>query len=258
MARLEGKVAIVTGSAGGIGEATAKLFAQEGAKVVIADIKAEEGKKVAQEIRQAGGEAFYYFLNVTSEEHWQGLMAATIERYGKLNVLVNNAGIGVLADVDEETLEGWHRTIEVNATGVFLGIKYAVMKMKDNGEPCSIINRSSIDGMVAEPGHISYCASKGAVRLITKAAALDCGLKGYNIRVNSVHPGYIPTPINVQMALRQGGSIEEFYNKMAKLHPIGRVGRPIDIAYLDVYLASDESSWTTGAEFVIDGGYTIV
>ena len=256
MDRLKGKVAIVTGGAAGIGEATTRLFAQEGAKVVIADIDRAKGERVAGQIGQDGGEAVYLPLDVTNEDDWKTLMAATKEKYGKLNVVVNNAGIAVLGGTETETLEGWNRTMEVNSTGVFLGTKYAIMAMKNSPEPCSIINRSSIDGKVGEPGHVAYVASKGAVTLLTKAAALECAENGYNIRVNSVHPGYILTPMMGEEARQEGMDPKEYIEMMGKMHPLGRVGRPIDVAYIDLYLASDESTWTTGAEFVVDGGYT--
>ncbi len=256
MERLQGKVAIVTGSAEGIGEATARMFAQEGAKVVVADINQEKGQKIAEEIRQAGGDAIFIRLDVASEENWQEIIAATIEKYGKLNVLVNNAGISQAKDIESTTLEDWNRIMAVNATGVFLGTKYAIAAMKDNGERCSIINRSSIDGQIAEPGLFTYCASKGAVTILTKSAALCCGEKGYTIRVNSVHPGYVHTALTEEEAAGYGLEPEEYFKKVGKQHPLGCIGEPDDIAYIDVYLAADESKWTTGAEFVVDGGWT--
>jgi len=256
MGRLEGKVAVVTGSAEGIGQATADLFAREGAKVVVADINREKGEQVAQAIRQAGGEAIFHHLDVTREDSWQELIETTVEKYGRLTVLVNNAGISAAKDIEATTLEDWNRIMTVNATGVFLGTKFAIAAMKDNGESCSIINRSSIDGQIAEPGLFAYCASKGAVTILTKSAALSCGQKGYKIRVNSVHPGYIHTALTEEEARGYGLEPQEYFEKVGKQHPLGRIGVPMDIAYIDVFLASDESSWATGAEFVIDGGWT--
>jgi len=256
MGRLEGKVAIVTGAAEGIGEATAKLFAQEGAKVVVADINQAKGQKVAEGIRQDGGEARFIPLDVTSEESWQALMEATIKEYGQLTVQVNNAGISLAKDVEATTLADWNRIMNVNATGVFLGTKYAILTMKNNSQSCSIINRSSIDGQIAEAGLFAYCASKGAVTILTKSAALACGEKGYTIRVNSVHPGYIATALADEEARGYGLEPEEYYKKVGAAHPIGRIGTPLDVAYLDLYLASDESGWATGSEFVVDGGWT--
>ena len=256
MGRLDNKVAIVTGSAEGIGEATAKLFAKEGAKVVVADINATKGKEVVNEIQQKGGDAIFFSLDVTKEKDWQGLMNETTQKYGKLNVIVNNAGISRAKDIENTSLEDWNDIMGVNPTGVFLGTKYAIETMKDNGELCSIINRSSIDGQIAESGLFAYCASKGAVTILTKSAALCCGEKGYKIRVNSVHPGYIHTALTEEEARGYGLEPEEYFVKVGKQHPLGCIGEPDDIAYIDVYLASDESKWTTGAEFVVDGGWT--
>jgi len=256
MGRLDNKVAIVTGSAEGIGKSTAILFAKEGARVVVADINETKSKKVVDEIQQAGGNAVFFLLDVTDEKQWKSLMKMTVEKYGKLNIVVNNAGISRAKDIENTTLKDWNEIMDVNATGVFLGTKYAIETMKDNGEPCSIINRSSIDGQIAEPGLFAYCASKGAVTILTKSAALCCGEKGYKIRVNSVHPGYIHTALTEEEARGYGLEPEEYFEKVGKQHPLGCIGEPNDIAYIDVYLASDESKWTTGAEFVVDGGWT--
>jgi 3(or 17)beta-hydroxysteroid dehydrogenase len=256
MGRLDSKVAIVTGSAEGIGKATAILFAKEGAKVVVADINETKGQEVVDEIKQAGGDAIFFLLDVTNEKQWQSLMKMTTDKYGKLNVVVNNAGISRAKDIEDTTLKDWNEIMGVNATGVFLGTKNAIETMKDSGELCSIINRSSIDGQIAESGLFAYCASKGAVTILTKSAALCCGEKGYKIRVNSVHPGYIHTALTEEEARGYGLEPEEYFVKVGKQHPLGCIGEPNDIAYIDVYLASDESKWTTGAEFVVDGGWT--
>ena len=256
MGRLDNKVAIVTGSAEGIGKATAVLFGKEGAKVVVADINETKGKEVVDEINKAGGDAIFFLLDVINEKQWKELMGTTVKKYGKLNVIVNNAGISRAKDIENTSLDDWNEIMGVNATGVFLGTKYAIEAMKDNGELCSIINRSSIDGQIAESGLFAYCASKGAVTILTKSAALCCGEKGYNIRVNSVHPGYIHTALTEEEARGYGLEPEEYFVKVGKQHPLGCIGEPDDIAYIDVYLASDESKWTTGAEFVVDGGWT--
>ncbi len=255
LGRLQGKVAVVTGSAEGIGEATVRLFAREGAKVVVADINEDKGRRVAQEIQKGGEAALFVRLDVTSEENWRSLMQETVARYGKLNILVNNAGVSRIADIEDTTLEDWDATMAVNAKGVFLGTKSAILTMKDNGELCSIVNRSSIDGLVAEPDLFSYCASKGAVTTLTKSAALSCGAKGYKIRVNSVHPAYVHTSMTKGEAAGYGITKEEYVERMKAIHPIG-VGEPLDVAYMDIYLASDESKWVTGAAFTIDGGVT--
>ena len=253
--RLEGKVAIVTGSADGIGKATAELFAREGAKVVVADINQTKGMKVAEKIGEKGGEAVYFYVDVTNERDWQSVMEETVKKYGKLNILVNNAGISKIADIENTTLEDWHAIMAVNATGVFLGTKHAIMTMKNNGELCSIVNRSSIDGLVAEPDLFAYCASKGAVTTMTKSAALSCGARGYKIRINSVHPAYVHTSMTKGEAAGYGLSEEKYIERMKTIHPIG-IGEPLDVAFLDLYLASDESKWVTGTAFIIDGGVT--
>ena len=256
MGRLTGKVAIVTGGAMGIGAATTEMFAREGASVVLADVDEAAGRFHVAGITGAGDTATFMKLDVRSEDEWRRVVADTVALYGKLNVLVNNAGISLGHDVEETTLEEWNHLMSVNSTGVFLGMKHAIAAMKDNGERCSIINRSSIDGQIAEAGLFAYCASKGAVTIMTKSAALAVGAKGYTIRVNSVHPGYVHTPLTEKEASDFGLSPAEYFAKVGAQHPIGFIGEPIDIAYLDVYLASDESKWVTGAEFTIDGGWT--
>lgn len=256
MNRLSGKVAIISGGAMGIGEADAKLFTKEGAKVVVADVNETEGKRVAEEIRQDGGEAIFVKLDVSKEEDWKIVIAETLKVYGKLNIVVNNAGVSLGKNIEETTLEDWDWLMGINATGIFLGTKYAIQAMKENGERCSIVNRSSIDGQIAEPGLFAYCASKGAVTILTKSAALYCGEKGYKIRVNSVHPGYVHTALTEKEAADSGLIPDEYFAKVGKMHPIGYIGQPIDIAYADVYLASDESIFVTGSELTIDGGWT--
>jgi NAD(P)-dependent dehydrogenase (short-subunit alcohol dehydrogenase family) len=254
--RLAGKVAIVSGSGNGIGRATAILFAQEDAQVVVADINAHDGERVVEEITSEGNQASFAELDVADESSWSSVVDATVSRYGKLNVLISNAGISLGHDVEETTLDEWDQVMAVNATGVFLGMKHAIRAMKQNGELCSIVNRSSIDGQIGEPGLLAYCASKGAVTVMTKSAALAVGAKGYRIRVNSVHPGYVNTRMVDKEAADFGLTRDEYREKVGLEHPIGFIGETIDIAYLDLYLASDESRWVTGAEFTIDGGYT--
>lgn len=256
MDRLKGKVAVISGSASGIGRGTAMLFAAEGAKVIVADIQEEGGAAVVKEIEEAGGEAVFVRLDVRSEGDWKNVFHTAVERYGKVNVCVNNAGISDAKDIEATSLADWNRVMDINSTGVFLGTKYAIEAMKNNGENCSIVNRSSIDGQIAEAGLCAYCASKGSVRILTKAAALACGEKHYKIRVNSVHPGYIATPLTEVEAKGYGITPEEYFKRVGAMHPIGFIGEPIDIAYIDLYLASEESRWVTGAEFTIDGGFT--
>jgi len=256
MRRLEGKIAIITGSAMGIGEADAKLFAQEGAKVVVADINVDEGNRVVNEINKNRYDAHFSKLDVSKECDWQRVIEEVLMKYGKLNILINNAGISLGKNIEETSLEEWECVMDINSTGVFLGTKYGIEAMKKNSEPCSIINRSSIDAIIGEAGLVAYCASKGAVRILTKSAALHCGERGYNIRVNSVHPGYVHTALTEKEAKDSGLTIKQYFEKVGKMHPIGHIGEPMDIAYLDLYLASDESRWVTGSEYVIDGGYT--
>ena len=251
MSRVAGKVAIVTGAANGIGKATAVLLAREGAKVVVADLQEEAGHNTVAEIKAAGGEAVFVKLNVTQEAEWQQAIATAEQTFGKLDVAVNNAGIAYNGTVESTSLEDWQRVQSINLNSVFLGTKYAVEAMKKVGSG-SIINLSSIEGLVGDPTLAAYNASKGGVRLFTKSAALHCAKSGYKIRINSVHPGYIWTPM-VQGLTKDA---VEARQKLVDLHPLGHLGEPDDIAYGILYLASDESKFMTGSELVIDGGYT--
>jgi cyclopentanol dehydrogenase len=254
--QLEGKVAFISGGARGMGAAEARLFAKEGAKVAIGDVLETEGRQVEAEIVEAGGEALFIRLDVTIEEDWRKAIQATVRRFGKLNVLVNNAGVGSPRTtrgepirLEDTTGEQWDHVLDVNAKGVFLGTKYAIPEMHKAGGG-SIINISSIYGMVGSgSGASSYHASKGAVRIFTKAAALQYARDG--IRVNSVHPGFIDTPMTER--LRSNPQQRE---DLIRRTPLGRIGIPEDVAYGVLFLASDESSFMTGSELVIDGGYT--
>jgi NAD(P)-dependent dehydrogenase (short-subunit alcohol dehydrogenase family) len=242
--RLKDKVAIVTGAAHGMGEAEARLFAREGAKVVVADVLGEEAEAVAADIR-AGGDAMAAAIDVTSEPAWVALIEKTVARYGRLDILVNNAGISGSAVGDPDGLQGWDRIIAVNQTSVFLGTKLAAEQMAKTGGG-AIVNISSIMGFVGGTGgHPAYSASKGAVRIYTKSAAVRYGPLG--IRVNSVHPGYMPPMLNATNA-------NERADKIA-LTPLRRLGEPIEVAYGVLFLASDEASFVTGTELVIDGGF---
>lgn len=243
--RLKDKVAIITGGGHGMGEAEARLFAKEGAAVVIADVLPEMGEHVAAEIQAVQGRARFIQTNVTSETDWQRLIAETISTYGRLDILVNNAGISGSSVGDSDALEGWNKLMAVNAAGVFLGTKLAAQAMIPNGRG-SIVNISSIMGFVGSAdSHPGYAASKGAVRLYTKAAAAKYGPHG--IRVNSVHPGYMPPMLNATNAAGRAAKIEQT--------PLRRLGEPIEVAYGVLFLASDEASFVTGTELVIDGGY---
>ncbi len=252
MDRVKGKVAIVTGGAGGLGKAHASLLAKEGAKVVVTDMDEAQGKKVADEINKQGGEAIFIKHDVSREVDWSRVIRETLERFGKLDVLVNNAGVNVWKKIEETSLEEWRWLMSINLDGVFLGTKYAMGAMKKSGGG-SIINISSAAGIIGTLDTSAYHASKGGVRIFTKAAALECSKAGYdyNIRVNSIHPGVIKTPM-VEGLL----SDEEKRKAALSWHPIGHFGEPEDIAYGVLYLASDESKFITGAELVIDGGWT--
>jgi 3(or 17)beta-hydroxysteroid dehydrogenase len=252
MDRVKGKVALITGAASGIGQATASLLAQEGAKVIVSDINVSEGKDTVDEIKNKGGDAIFVKHDVTSEHEWNNIIEKAVGTYGKLDVLVNNAGISPYKSIEDTSLEEWRRVMAVNVEGVFLGTKYAIKAMKKTGGG-SIINISSAAGIVGFKNSAHYCASKGAVRTFTKAAALECSKVGYdyNIRINSVHPGVIDTPLK--------RSLDKFHTStevdIENIIPIGRMGQPIDIAYVVLFLASDDSEYATGAEFVIDGGW---
>ena len=245
--RLEGKVAIVTGGAGSLGAADARLLAKEGARVVIADIIDGKGQEIATEIINAGGEALYLHLDVTSEADWQSIVDETIKRYGTIDTLVNNAGIPSSSVSDPMDLDGWRRIMDVNATSVYLGTR-AVIPVMQKARQGSIINMSSIMGFVGGAGgHPAYGASKGAVRIFTKATAVKYGPDG--IRANSIHPGYMP-PMS-------GGKTppDSVQEERIRLTPLQRNGEATEVAYGVLFLASDESSFVTGTELVIDGGF---
>lgn len=249
MGRLDGKVTLISGGAKGQGAVEARLFVREGAKVVFGDILDDDGKRVEAEIRATGGAATYVHLNVTREADWQAAVATAVQTYGKLNVLVNNAGILLRAKIEEMNEADWDRIMAVNVKGVFLGTKHAIPAMRQAGGG-SIVNISSTAGLVASPGQTAaYIATKGAVRLFTKATAIQHAKE--NIRCNSVHPG----PIATDMIKDMLGSPAMLEQRMRRL-PMGRVGTPDDVAYGVLYLASDESSYVTGSELVIDGGTT--
>ncbi len=246
--RLENKVALISGGARGMGAVEARLFTSEGAKVVIGDVLEAEGRQTEAEINEAGGECLFIHLDVTEEASWEQSVAATVSRFGKLDILVNNAGIARMSNVEDTSEAEWDLVMDINAKGVFLGTKAAIPAMRKAGGG-SIVNISSIAGLVG--GRTSaYSASKGAVRLLTKSTAIQYA--GEGIRANSVHPGVIESPMTLAIML----DTEEGRERAAARHPLGRVGQPEDIAYGVLFLASDESSFMTGSELVIDGGLT--
>jgi NAD(P)-dependent dehydrogenase (short-subunit alcohol dehydrogenase family) len=245
--RLPGKVAIITGGAHGMGAEETKLFAREGARVVIADVLEEEGKQLEAEVSQSGGEAMFLRTDVTAEADWQRLVETTVARFGRLDILVNNAGLSSTSEADPLDTEGWRRIMEVNATGVFLGTKYAIRAMQQAGGG-AIVNISSIMGFVGgESGHPAYHASKGAVRIFTKATAVKYGPDG--IRANSVHPGFMPPMRSARP--RDTADLQ----RLVEWTPLRRTGQPIEVAYGVLFLASEEASFITGTELVIDGGF---
>jgi 3(or 17)beta-hydroxysteroid dehydrogenase len=250
MPRLAGKVAIITGAASGIGQATAKLFAREGAKVVAVDMEEQAGKQTAESIIAEGGEATFIKADVTVSTQVQNAMKATVQKYGKLDILVNNVGISPTGTVVDTKEEVWDRIIDTNLKGVFLGSKYAIPEMKNGGV---IVNMASISGLVARQGEAGYDASKGGVVMLTRAMALDHASQ--NIRVNCVCPGTIWTPL-IQRIVEESDNPAESRKNFERLHPMGRLGKPEEIAYAALYLASDESSFVTGSALVVDGGRT--
>ena len=255
MNRVKNKVAIVTGGASGLGKSSAILLAREGAKIVVTDIDEEDGKKVVQQIKANGGEAIFIKQDVSKEDEWKNVIETTLKTFGKLHILAKSAGIGLGGTVEEVTLEDWKNLIDVNLNGTFLGTQYGIKGMKETGEGGSIINFSSIEGLIGDPNLPAYNASKGGVTIFTKSAALHCARQGYGIRINSIHPAYIWTPM-VENFLKAQGNVEEGKKQLESLHPVGHLGEPDDIGYGVVYLASDESKFMTGSELVIDGGYT--
>ena len=249
--RLDNKVALITGGASGMGASMARIFAGEGAKVVVADMLEDEGKKIVGEITRANGAAIFQRLDVSSEAEWQEAVAATLAAFGKLDILVNDAGISGSDVEDLFDTAAWQRLMAVNATGAFLGMKFAIPEMKKAGGG-SIVNISSISGVTGQRGiHVGYNASKGAVRTLTKAAAVQHGRD--NIRVNSVHPGLMPP-------MRSSGRTADpaLRAKWIEAVPIGRAGRVEEVANAVLFLASDEASYITGTELYVDGGFLAV
>ena len=247
--RLKGKVALITGGARGQGAAEAKLFAKEGAKVVITDILDNEGKKTEAEITETGGKCLYMHHDVTNSKDWETIVSKTVEHFGKIDILLNNAGIAVWGTNDDTSEEIWDSVMDVNAKGVFLGTKHVIPEMKKNGSG-SIINVSSISGIIGQPAiQPVYNASKGAVRIFTKSTAVQYGK--YGIRANSIHPGGVDTDMIAHLT-----EDDERQQRIKEIVPLQRIADPIEIAYGALFLASDESSFMTGSEMVMDGGVT--
>lgn len=250
MGRLDGKVVWITGAASGLGRESALRCAAEGARLIVTDLAAPEA--AAAEIADAGGEAMALVQDVTVEARWEEVADRAEKAFGGFDVLVNNAGMGENRPLAETTLTQWRRMQSVNLDSVFLGTRLAFRRMRPGG---SVINISSILGLVGNAGTAAYCASKGGVRLLSKSAAVEAAQTGLKIRVNSVHPGYIETPMVVD-AVNKRPEPDQVMAYIASRHPVGHLGAPADIAHAVVYLASDESRFVTGAEMVVDGGYT--
>ena len=249
--RLAGKVAMVTGGASGMGRSEATIFAREGARVVVADLLEREGAETVDAIKANGGQARFLRLDVTSEADWRAAVDATVAGFGALHILVNNAGISGTVDQDMLSTAAWDSLMNVNAKGVFLGMKYAIPIMQKAGGG-AIVNISSISGFVGQAGvHMAYNASKGAVRIMTKTAAVQFAKDG--IRVNSVHPGFMPP-----MRTSKTSADPEWRAKMLKAVPMKREGRVEEVAHAVLFVASDEASYITGTELVVDGGYLAV
>lgn len=256
MSRLENKVAVVTGAANGIGRATAQALAREGAAVAVTDLDENDGRETVRLIEGEGGKAQFWRLNVAQESEVQAVFADVVQTFGKLDILVNNAGVtGVDKPTHEVTEEEWDHVFDVDVKGVFFCTKHAIPYMKQNGSG-SIVNLSSIYGLVGSRELAPYHAAKGAVTVMTRKDAATYGHDG--IRVNSVHPGTILTPLVRDLASRGPGGLEGYVKMMSERHPIGHVGEPDDVAYAIVFLASDEAKFITGAALTVDGGYTAV
>lgn len=253
MSRLQGRNALVTGGARGLGEAQVRALVREGARVVIADVDAEAGDALARLINDEGGHALALELDVTSERQWERVMQLTTEEMGTLDILVNNAGIAALGSAEDTELEDWRRVMAVNLDGVFLGTRAGIRAMKQRGG--AIVNISSIKGIVADTFTAAYDASKAGVRNFSKSAALHCARSGYGIRVNTVHPSYIMTDM-VRNAASTMADPDGFLATILAKHPMGRLCEPEDVAHAVVYLASDEAGYINGSEIVVDGGYT--
>ncbi len=252
MGRLRDKVALITGGASGLGKATGQLMAKEGATVILTDLQEVEGTEVSKQIIDDEGKCFFMKQDTTSEEDWREICDYILERHGHLDILLNGAGVGGSGiEIEDMDFSIWRNCLSVNLDGVFLGCKYGIKAMR-KGRGGSIINISSILGFAGLATATNYCASKGGVRLLTKAAALECARKTPLVRVNSIHPGFIDTPMVAGAIQRRG---PEFRNYIEENVPLGKLGEPSDIAEGVVYLASDGAKFVTGTELTIDGGF---
>ena len=257
MNRLKNKVAIVTGAARGIGLSISKKFCEEGASVLLTDIDDVEGVKQLHQLKELGFDVDFLKHNVTNPDDWDTVISYTEKKWGQIDILVNNAGIAIIGDIETISYEDWKKTLNINLDGVFLGTKSAISKMKASKNSGSIINIASIEGLIGEQLVPAYNASKGGVRIFTKSAANHCSRKGYNIRINNICPGFVET----QMVSGEIGKLTQeeatmFVNRLMQRIPMTRFAKSEEIANAVLFLASDESSYMTGSDLVIDGGYT--
>jgi 3(or 17)beta-hydroxysteroid dehydrogenase len=251
MGRVQDKVALITGGASGIGLAAAQLLVDEGARIILTDRDELQATTALEALAQR---ATFKKLDVTSEDDWLAVTDTVLRDFGRIDILVNSAGVSLLKDIEATTLDEWRALMAVNLDGTFLGCKHAVRVMKDRGGG-AIVNMSSVAGIVGTSHLAAYSASKGGVRLLTKSVALHCARKGYNIRCNSVHPSFADTPM-LQAMVDSARNPEKLASSFAAAAPLGRIAQPIEVARTILFLASDEASFTTGAEFVVDGGLT--
>lgn len=255
MPRMQDKTCLVTGAASGIGFATARRLAEEGAKVVLTDIDAAAGETAAASLASEGLAARFVRHDVTSREQWEEAIAAARAFGGRVDVIVNNAGIAGLGPIEFLSWEDWRKTLDINLDGVFHGVQLGVREMKEKGG--SIINLASIEGLLGEPMVPAYCASKGAVRLLTKSSAAYCATAGYPVRINTVCPGFVETPLLVAAVSKlPPEAAQALQDKVMGRTPMKRMAQPVEVANAVLYLASDESSYVTGSDLVVDGGYT--
>lgn len=251
MGQLTGKRALVTGGARGLGRAAAEMFRAEGARVVVTDVDVEEGTRVAESL---GGESIFVSHDVTDPAAWHSVLDTIVSRFGGIDILVNNAGIGHFESIETMSLATWSKTLDVNLNGVFLGTKLAIEAMKRDGG--AIVNVASIEGLIADAALPAYNASKGAVRLLTRSSAIHCARSGYRIRVNSVCPGFVDTRMVSNALAALGDAAQDAAAATLARIPMGRFAQPVEIASAILFLASDASSYMTGADLVVDGGMT--
>ncbi len=255
--RVAGKTALITGAAGGLGQAMAHMLAREGARVALTDIDGDRAQALAAAVNaETPGAAFAYAHDVASEDEWRDVIARAVADLGSLSILINNAGVGgALSFVEDDTAENWQRQYEINLRSVMLGCKHAMPHLRASA-PASIVNISSIAGLAAAPGMGAYNATKAGVWMYTKTVALEAAKAGWNVRCNSVHPIFIRTPILDPFVAMAGGDVGKAHERLSRGIPLKRIGEPDDVAYCVLYLASDESKFVTGSEFKIDGGMT--